>query len=248
MRWRIRRSRAGSTRCTSCAGAFTASSRGASPRARPRRSTGSRTARCLRRRQVHRLPLLHAGVSVGRADGGVGPARPEDREVHALRGPHEPAAADRLQRAAAPQDETKRFMDTIATPACVKACPADALRFGTARRCWRCPQAHREPARQVRGSHLWREGARRHERRVPLVRSVREARVPDLGEKPFPALDRGGARSGPARRDGGGRPARRHLRLLPQARAGGRGRLGSRGTSDPTTAATSSSSGWTEAA
>jgi len=31
----------------------------------------------------------------------------------------------------ASEDETKRFMDSIQTPACVKACPADALRYGT---------------------------------------------------------------------------------------------------------------------
>ena len=51
------------------------------------------------RRRVHRLPLLHAGVSLGRADRGLEHARPEDLEVHALRRPRRSAGAGRVQRA-----------------------------------------------------------------------------------------------------------------------------------------------------
>ena len=41
----------------------------------------------VQRRRLHRLPILHAGVSLGRADRGMELTRPEDLEVHALRRP-----------------------------------------------------------------------------------------------------------------------------------------------------------------
>ena len=40
-------------------------------------------------------------------------------------------APDRVQRGSPPPAETSSFLDTIMTPACVKACPADCLRYGT---------------------------------------------------------------------------------------------------------------------
>ena len=55
----------------------------------------------LQHRRLHRLPLLHAGVSLGRADRRMELALPEDLEVHALRRPCASAAAGRIQRAAA---------------------------------------------------------------------------------------------------------------------------------------------------
>ena len=53
----------------------------------------------VQRRRLHRLPILHAGVSLGRADRGMERALPEDLEVHALRRPHRSAGAGRVQRA-----------------------------------------------------------------------------------------------------------------------------------------------------
>ena len=43
--------------------------------------------------QMYRLPILHLGVSVGRADHRMGLARPENTEVHPLCGPLRPASA-----------------------------------------------------------------------------------------------------------------------------------------------------------
>ena len=61
----------------------------------------SRRPGVVQRRRLHRLPILHAGVSLGRADGRMELTRPEDLEVHALRRPRSSAAARRVQRAAA---------------------------------------------------------------------------------------------------------------------------------------------------
>ena len=81
-----------------------------------------RWARHLRFQQMHRLPLLRLGVSLGGTHSGVGLACPENTEVHSLCGPLRPALSP---------EESKLYRENIVTPACVKACPADCLRFGT---------------------------------------------------------------------------------------------------------------------
>ena len=195
----------------------------------------------VRRRQVHRLPLLHAGVSLGRADRGMEHARPEDLEVHALRRPRRSAGADRVQREAAVrrrgQAVRRKHRDSRLRQGVPRRRPALRHPGGDA---GARAQAHRRPARQVRRPHLRREGAGRDERAVPVGRAVREARLPDVRGEALSGLHQDGARRRAPRRDGRGRPARRRVRLLPEAGSGGGD--GSARRSIPQTTATSSSS------
>ena len=55
----------------------------------------------LRRRQVHRLPLLHHGLPVRRAEVPVGPRRPGGRQVRDVRRARREGPADRVRRACA---------------------------------------------------------------------------------------------------------------------------------------------------
>ena len=81
---------------------------------------------------MHRLPLLRMGVPLGRADRGMGLARSQDSEVHALRRPHGSARPYRFSMGRhCPATRAKGSAKISSIPACVKACPADALLFGT---------------------------------------------------------------------------------------------------------------------
>ena len=191
---------------------------------------------------MHRLPLLHAGVSLGRADRGLEHARPEDLEVHALRRPRPSAGADRVQRAAAVRRCGQAVRQHHGDSSLRQGVPRRRLALrNPGRDAGARAQADRRPARQVRRPHLRREGAGRDERAVPVESAVRETRLPDVRGEAVSGVHHGGARRRAPRRDGRGRPARRRVRLLPEAGSGGGGRDRLR-RSIPDTTATSNSS------
>ena len=129
--------------------------------------------------------------------------------------------------------ENKRFSGSIATPACVKACPADALLYGT--RDEMLAEAHKRiadrPGRYI--DHVYGEKelggtSVLYISRVPFEKLG----FPTYGEKPFTAFNNTALDAVPPAVIGVGALLGAVVRVLPQARAEGGGRRQDMATSN----------------
>ena len=131
--------------------------------------------------------------------------------------------------------ESKGFLERISTPACVKACPADALRFGEREEMLALAKKRiaDRPDRYV--NHIYGEKEAGGTSVVYLSRrSVREPRLPAALGEAVPGAHEARLEARASRRAGARRGARRDLHGVQTPGGGGRlGRASDRGPGPP---------------
>ena len=178
----------------------------------------------LRRREVHRLPLLHAGPARGACPRRTGTrSRPKIQKCTHCADRAEPAAPRIAQRLAPlTRPRVADLQGDHAGSGLREGLPGRRARLrrprGDARR---SPPAHRQPPGPVRGPHLRREGGGRHERALPVRGAVREARLPRRRRQAVPRVLEGVALH---RRPAGGHGPRGRCSAMAYAASASAGR------------------------